>query len=82
MVMGLTEKEKRERAKFNILVGNHIRKQRLARNISVAELARLCFMDKPNLLRIEKGRVNTSIYILNKIAQALEINLEELFKGF
>ena len=80
--MGLTEKEKRERTKFNILVGNHIRKKRLARNISVAELARLCFMDKPNLLRIEKGRVNTSIYILNKIAQALEITLEELFKGF
>jgi transcriptional regulator with XRE-family HTH domain len=38
-------------------------------------------MDKPNLLRIEKGRVNTSIYILNKIAEALGISLEELFKG-
>ncbi len=80
--MGLTEKEKRERTKFNIQIGNHIRKKRLDKNISAAELARLCFIDKPNLLRIEKGRVNTSIYILNKIAEALKISLEELFKGF
>jgi len=80
--MDLTEKEKRERVKFNVRIGNHIRKKRLVKKISAAELARLCFMDKPNLLRIEKGRVNTSIYILNKIAEALEISLEELFKGF
>lgn len=80
--MGLTEKEKRQRIKFNIEFGSHIRKKREEKNLSAAELARLCFMDKPNLLRIEKGRVNSSIYNIHRIAEALEIDLEELFKGF
>lgn len=80
--MGLTEKEKRQRTKFNIEFGSHIRKKREGKKLSANELARLCFMDKPNLLRIEKGRVNTSIYIINRIAEALEIDLEELFKDF
>jgi transcriptional regulator with XRE-family HTH domain len=80
--MTLTDKEKRERSRFNVAIGNHIRKKRLEKKVSAAELARLCFMDKPNLLRIEKGRINASIYVLNKIAEALEITLEELFKGF
>ncbi len=80
--MGLSVKEKKERDKFNVQLGDHIRKKRLSMDISAAELARLCFMDKPNLLRIEKGRVNTSIFILHKIAAALDLSLEELFKGF
>ena len=80
--MSLTDKEKRERSKFNIGIGNHVRKKRLEKKLSAGELARLCYMDKPNLFRIEKGRINPSIYVLNKIAEALGISLEELFKGF
>jgi transcriptional regulator with XRE-family HTH domain len=80
--MALTEKEKKDRLKFNIEFGNHIHKKRVAKKLSTAEFARLCDMDKPNLLRIEKGRVNTSIYILNKIAKALDMELDELLKGF
>lgn len=80
--MGLTEKEKKERTKFNIEFGNHIRKKRIAKKLSAAEFARLCYMDKSNLLRIEKGRVNTSVYILYRLAEALEMDLEEIMKGF
>jgi transcriptional regulator with XRE-family HTH domain len=80
--MSIIDKEKRERNKFNVRLGNHIRKKRITRNITAAELARRCFMDKPNLLRIEMGRVNTSIYILYKISEGLEISLDELLKGF
>lgn len=77
-----TDKEIRERIKFNTKLGKHIREKRLAKNLSAADLAKLCFMDKPNLLRIEKGRVNPSIYVLNRIAEGLEMTLEELFRGF
>ena len=80
--MALSDKEKKERGKFNLRLGDHIRSIRLSKDISAAELARLCFMDKPNLLGIEKGRVNTSIFILHKIAVALDLSLEELFRGF
>ncbi len=77
-----TEKEIKERTKFNIKLGKHIKEKRLEKKLSAADLAKLCFMDKPNLLRIERGSVNTSIYILNRIAEGLEITLEQLFKGF
>jgi transcriptional regulator with XRE-family HTH domain len=76
------DKEQRERLKFNTKLGNHIREKRLGKKLTAADLARLCFMDKPNLLRIEKGRVNASIYVLNRIAEGLGMSLEELFKGF
>ncbi|TAL62569.1 MAG: XRE family transcriptional regulator [Bacteroidetes bacterium] len=80
--MRVSEKEKRERVKFNVRIGNHIRRKRSDENISVGELARICFMEKPNLIRIEKGRVGASIFVLNRIAEGLKISLEELFKGF
>ena len=80
--MAITEREKRERNKFNVRLGDHIREKRIARKVSAAELARRCFMDKPNLLRIEKGRVNTSIHILYKISEGLGISLSQLLKGF
>ena len=77
-----TEKEIRERIKLNVKLGNHITEKRLAKKLSTADLAKLCFMDRPNLLRIEKGRVNTSIYILKRITEGLGMTLEEFFKGF
>ncbi len=79
--MALTEKEKRERSKFLLRLGAHIRKKREAKNITAAELARLCFMDKPNLLRIEKGRTNPSAFVLKRIADAMEISVSDLLKG-
>jgi transcriptional regulator with XRE-family HTH domain len=80
--MASIDKEKKERVKFSIELGNHIRKRRLAKKLSLAEFASLCDMDKPNYIRIEKGRVNASIYAINKIAQALELDLAEFLKGF
>ncbi len=79
--MGFSDKEKKDRQKFLIKLGIHISQIRSEKNISVSELARLCFMDKPNLIRIEKGRVNSSIFILKRIADALEISLQSLFDG-
>jgi putative transcriptional regulator len=80
--MGLAEKEKQEQARFLEQLGAHISKIRAGKSISVSELARRCFMDKPNLIRIEKGRVNPSIYALKRIANALEISLKELLEDF
>ena len=80
--MNVVLKEKKERDKFLLQLGEHLRKKRLSKGISAGELSRRCFMDKPNLFRIEKGRMNPSIYILHKLADALEITLEELLRGF
>lgn len=80
--MDIHEKEKKEQAEFLEQLGAHISKIRAGKDVSVSELARRCFMDKPNLIRIEKGRVNPSIYALKRIADALEISLNELLNGF
>jgi DNA-binding Xre family transcriptional regulator len=62
--------------------GKHLKKVRLEKGISGAELARMCYMDKPNLRRIERGDSNTKLLTLIKICEALEINLEDFFKEF
>lgn len=72
----------KERNKYNAEIGKLVKKKRLAKGLSTRELAFECDMDKANLIRIERGDVNTSIYILNKVAKALDLSLEELFKGF
>lgn len=63
-------------------IGEHIKRERLKKGISGAELSRMIFMDKPNLTRIEKGRVNPSLYVIKQICIALELPLAEFFKDF
>jgi transcriptional regulator with XRE-family HTH domain len=76
------KQEKKKREEFQICFGKHLKTLRIEKGISGAELARRCYMDKPNITRLEKGRINPSLYILKKICEALEINLYELMKDF
>lgn len=78
----MTKKERHSREEFQIEFGEHITKVRKSRGLSIGELAKRCFMDKPNLIRIEKGRVNTSIYQIKKLCDALDLTVENFFKGF
>ena len=50
--------------------------------LTAAELARRCFLEKSHISMMEAGESNPTLYTLYKIADALEISLEELFKGF
>ena len=80
--MNEAEKEKKEKEELLKRFGEHIVKIRLKKKMSGAELARRCFMDKPNITRLEKGRINPSLFYLKKICAGLEINLKELFRNF
>ena len=80
--MNYIEEEKKKKDILIKRFGEHLRYIRKKKNISAAELSRRTFIEKPNITRIEKGGINPSLYILKKIADALEISLEELFKGF
>ena len=80
LTMTLKEKEKREKQLWLKAFGLHIRKMRLKKNVSGAELARKLFMDKPNITRLEKGRVNPSLYLIKQICDALDLSLDEFFK--
>lgn len=64
---------------FLIQFGNHVKSIRLGKSITQAKIASLCNFDISVISRIERGKVNTSIGNTRLIADALEIELKELF---
>ena len=64
---------------FLIAFGSHLKKIRESKNMSQAQLAIDCDFDVSVISRIERGAVNTSVYNLKLIAQALQIEIQELF---
>ena len=57
-----------------ILVGKKIKKLRIFRGYSQREFADICNMESSQIGRIELGKINTSISVLFKIAEVLQIN--------
>ena len=57
-----------------ILVGKKIKKLRIIRGYSQREFADICNMESSQIGRIELGKINTSISVLFKIAEVLQIN--------
>jgi transcriptional regulator with XRE-family HTH domain len=62
--------------------GQQLKKVRLEKGITAAELGRLTFIDKPHITRLEKGGTNPTLTTLIKLADALDIELHELFEGY
>lgn len=65
----------------NILLnkfGNHLRNLRLKNNLSQEELANEADLDISQIGRIERGSVNTSLFVLQRLAKALNITLKDL----
>ena len=56
--MNELKKERKKRQEFQLCFGDHLKKFRKLRGITGAELARRCYMDKPNLTRLEKEAVS------------------------
>ncbi len=74
------DSEKKEKQQWLKQFGAHVRKLRLKKGISGGELSRTLMIDKSNLIRIEKGRVNTSVYMIKQICDVLEISMKEFWK--
>ena len=61
------------------MLGNNIKKIRIDKNIGVNELGRMIGTSGSYISALESGkRENPSIDILNKIADVLEVNINEL----
>ena len=65
---------------FLIKVSELIKKLRLKKGISQEELSHLIQIDRKYDSLIERGDRNLSILMLKKIANGLEISLEDFFK--
>ena len=77
----MTEKERKERLKFQKQFGEHLKKFRKERSITAYELAKRCFMETSNIARLEGGRTNPSLFVLKKLAAGLNVEISELLKG-
>lgn len=60
-------------------VGKKIKLLRENKKMSQDELARLSSIERNSLGVIERGETNPKLYTLNQIADALEVNITELF---
>ncbi|KZE64056.1 hypothetical protein AWM68_13190 [Fictibacillus phosphorivorans] len=62
-------------------MGERIRFYRMNKKLSITTLASLAGISKGHLSNIENNGSNPSIHILNKLAEALEINVEKLINN-
>ena len=58
-----------------------VRQVRESAGMTQAELARRLGVSQPNVARWESGRVDLRIHTLQRIAEALGVNLEVIFSG-
>ena len=66
---------------INKQLGARIRYLRQQKNWSMEDLALEAEINRNYLGDLERGKRNPTLKILTKIAIALEVNLDELFKG-
>ena len=65
----------------NIELGMRVRYLREQKKMTLEDLAFESNMNKNYLSDLERGNRNPTVKILTRIAEALEVTLEELFKG-
>lgn len=61
-------------------IGKRIQELRGLKNLSQQDLAAKINYDKSNMSRVESGGTNMTVSTLEKIANALEVELIELFR--
>ena len=62
------------------LIGQNISKVRKRKNFTLVQLGDACDIEKSNLIPIEKGRTNVTALTLLKIANALDVDVQDFFK--
>lgn len=65
---------------FLIRIGQRIQEIRQDKGLTQIELSYRCEMERSNMRRIEAGGTNPTILTLKKIAEALEVELDEIVK--
>lgn len=71
-----------EKAEFSLLFGAYIKKLRQEKKMTQPELADKLGNNFQNISAVERGEFTITIYTAQKFANAFEISLSALFKGF
>lgn len=61
------------------MVGNKIREMRTKKNKTIENVALDAGMEYTQLSRIERGKINTGVYHIYRIARSLGIKVHEIF---
>ena len=70
-----------DKEKILLKFGNHLKKLREAKDISIRELASLSALEYSQVQRIEKGKVNFAFSTLISLADGLDIHVSDLLSG-
>ncbi len=61
-------------------LGKNLKNIRLSKNMSQGDISRITGMDRAYVSRVENGQKNPTLLNLEKIANALEVHVDELIK--
>jgi len=67
-------------AQISKTLGKNIKQIRLRRKMSQGDICRAIDMDRSYMSAIEGGKVNVTIAIVEKLARALDVSVDELLK--
>ena len=76
------EKEKAEKLKLQKKFGKHLVKVRESAGLTPAELGRLCFLDRSTIARLEGGRTNPTLFVVQKLAKAMNLTVSQFYQEF
>lgn len=66
---------------LNLKVGQRIRKLRMDKSMSIQDLADAIDIEYNNLIRLEMGRTNPTLWTLYRISRALGTSLSSMMDG-
>lgn len=66
---------------FYLRLGEKLSTERKRFGLSQEQLALMSAVDRTYLARIEEGKANPSVKVLNKIARVLKVRLSQLLEG-
>ncbi|EDP96759.1 helix-turn-helix transcriptional regulator [Kordia algicida OT-1] len=67
-----------DKEQLQLAIGKRVKMLREEKGMAQQDLAAKCNIEKSNLSRLEAGGTNPTLYTLKRIADNLEIKLEEL----
>lgn len=82
MTIKQTNSDDFDKEAFLKALGAHIKQIRESKGLSAAEFGRRMFMERSHVSRLEAGGTNPTSTTLKTICNAMEIKMEDLFKGF
>lgn len=71
-----------EKKEFALLLGEHLRRKRLSKDISQENLALECGYYRTYVNKIETGNYSPSMHTIWRLSYGLGMSLSEFFKGF